>query len=258
MILQPGNYYLEDTIVVNNPNTVVLGLGMATLIPKDDKPCIRVAGVDGVRIAGILLQAGFIKTPYLIQFGAPGYAGDATNPGVLSDVFARVGGMNPSSGPDVMTDKMMLIENGNTIVDGTWLWRADHDVSGNVSGGRNPVENGLYINGDNVLGYGLASEHTTGEMLVWNGNYGKSWFFQAEFPYDVDAAYGLAGYAAYHVTDNVTHHEADGIGAYCYFRDHDVEVESGIKLPSGPNIKMTNAFSVFLYGHGLIKNIINA
>jgi len=32
LILQPGQYHLEEPIKINNPNTVVLGLGLATLI----------------------------------------------------------------------------------------------------------------------------------------------------------------------------------------------------------------------------------
>lgn len=55
LVLSPGIYNLEDSIQVNNANTVVLGLGYANLISSSGKPCIIVGNVDGVRIAGILL-----------------------------------------------------------------------------------------------------------------------------------------------------------------------------------------------------------
>lgn len=54
LILQPGNYQLEDSIKVNNADTVVFGMGLVTLIAADGKPCMEVADVDGVRVSGIL------------------------------------------------------------------------------------------------------------------------------------------------------------------------------------------------------------
>lgn len=55
LVLQPGQYHLKDTIMIKNANTVVIGLGMATLISENGKPCIEVSDVDGVKISGILL-----------------------------------------------------------------------------------------------------------------------------------------------------------------------------------------------------------
>jgi hypothetical protein len=83
---------------------------------------------------------------------------------------------------------MTLVNSGNVIIDNTWLWRADHSVAGNVSNSMNPVEAGLVVYGDNVIGYGVAVEHTLGNMLQWWGNGGQTWFYQSEFPYDVDQA----------------------------------------------------------------------
>lgn len=59
IVLQPGQYNLDDSIQVNKPDVVILGLGMATLISTTGKACIEVGNVEGVRIAGILLQAGY-------------------------------------------------------------------------------------------------------------------------------------------------------------------------------------------------------
>ena len=55
VVMQPGNYHLSDSIKVNKPNAVILGLGMATLIPTNGKPCIEVANVEGVRLAGFVV-----------------------------------------------------------------------------------------------------------------------------------------------------------------------------------------------------------
>ena len=58
LLIQPGQYHLEDSIKVTKPNTVVLGMGLATLIPTNGTPAIEVANVDGVKVSGLLLQAG--------------------------------------------------------------------------------------------------------------------------------------------------------------------------------------------------------
>ena len=67
---------------------------MATLVSTSGKPCIEVGPVDGVRIAGILLEAGETKSDTLLKWGSPNFSGSSSNPGVMSDVFARVGGRN--------------------------------------------------------------------------------------------------------------------------------------------------------------------
>jgi len=190
------------------------------------------------------------------MWGQQGYAGNSANPGAMSDVYARVGGTNATG--DMRATNMVQINSGNTVVDNTWLWRADHGVGGLVSNSQNPVDTGLLVNGDNVTGYGLACEHTLKDMLKWNGNNGKAYFYQSEFPYDVDQAnYGDKNYSAFVVNDKVTNFEGYGLGAYSFFRDHTVEVESGIRAPSTPGVTLTNSISVFLNGNGGIKHIVD-
>lgn len=69
LVLQPGQYHLKDTIVIKNADTVVMGLGMATLISESGKPCIQVTDVDGVKISSILLQASNMNTDALLKWG---------------------------------------------------------------------------------------------------------------------------------------------------------------------------------------------
>lgn len=49
----------------------------------------------------------------------------------MSDVYARVGGTNATG--DMRATNMVEINSGNTVIDNTWLWRADHGVGGLVS-----------------------------------------------------------------------------------------------------------------------------
>ena len=114
------------------------------------------------------------------------------------------------------------------------------------------------MNGDNVTGYGLACEHTLGDMLVWNGNHGKSFFYQSEYPYDVTQAnYGDKGFVGYRVNANVTSHEAYGVGVYSFFRDNWVTVNTGISAPERAGVAFHNSLSVFLNGNGQISHVIN-
>lgn len=128
-MFQPGIYNLTGTIKVTKPDTVLYGLGMATLVSTTGQTIIDVAGVDGVRVSSVLLQAGQTKTETLLKFGDSNHAGTAANPGVLSDVFARVGGPDPY---ETSAGIMVQVNSGNVVIDNTWLWRADHSVSGLV------------------------------------------------------------------------------------------------------------------------------
>jgi hypothetical protein len=175
VVLAPGIYTLNAALVIEKPGQVLLGLGMATLVSGNGNAVVEVASAAvGARVAGLLLQAGTAPTATLLQWGSgDGDAGSAADPGVLSDVFGRVGGPDaPDPAPEVQVDVLFMINSGNVVVDNTWLWRADHDVSGLVNNSRNPSKNGMVVNGHNVTGFGVAIEHHLEDGLVWNGEDG--------------------------------------------------------------------------------------
>lgn len=55
VVFQPGIYNLSESIKVNREGAVLLGLGMATLIPTNGNAVIEVGDVENVRIAGLVL-----------------------------------------------------------------------------------------------------------------------------------------------------------------------------------------------------------
>lgn len=130
LVLSPGIYKLQDSIKVTNANTIVLGLGLATLVSANGKPALVVSNVDGVRVSGILFEAGPKQTSALLQWGEGSYAGSAAAPGVIQDCYARVGGPTDPLVTPVTVDAMMLLNSGNLIIDNIWLWRADHGIKG--------------------------------------------------------------------------------------------------------------------------------
>ncbi len=81
LLFTPGVYQLNDTIRVTHANTVVLGLGLATLTADNGVTPMSVADVDGVSIAGLLFDAGPVNSPVLLQVGPTGSsANHSANP----------------------------------------------------------------------------------------------------------------------------------------------------------------------------------
>lgn len=256
VVLTPGQYHLTDSITVNREGACVLGIGFPTLIAENGKPCIAVGDVDDVRIAGVLLQAGPVATETLLKWGNGDHV--CVKPGFLYDCFARVGGTNDPNVQQMQAKSMVQINSGNVVCDDLWLWRADHGVSGLIYNSQNPCETGIDVNGDDVIAYGLAVEHTLKDMTAWKGNNGQVYFYQSEYPYDVTQEnYGDPGYVSYRVDPSVTNHEAWGVGVYSFFRDHDVTVQMGISAPTGEGIRFVNPLTVFLDGKGRINHILN-
>jgi len=258
VILSPGNYQLTDSIVINNPKTIVLGIGFPTLISTNGKPVITVGNVDGVRVAGILFEVGKVHASTLIKWGDMGYKGNAQNPGFLYDIFGRVGGTNDPGQYEAAADILVQINSGNVVFDNTWLWRADHGITGNIMNSQNPSLNGLEVNGDDVTVYSLAVEHHLHDLVVWNGERGRTYFYQCELPYDVTQAnFGTPGYVGYKVNTTVQNHHAWGAGVYSFFRDATVTTVNGITSGTGAGISFINPFSKFLSGNGQITHVLN-
>jgi hypothetical protein len=257
LLFTPGIYNIDNTINVTRANTVVLGLGLATLIPENGVDTMAVADVDGVSIAGILFDAGTVNSPILLQIGPAGSSQNhSANPTVLSDVFFRIGGDAVGK-----ATQSLVINSSNVITDDMWLWRADHGAG--VGWTTNTAANGLVVNGNNVTAYGLFVEHYQQYNVLWNGNGGKTYFFQNELPYDppTQAAWmdgTTDGYAAYKVANTVTTHEAWGVGSYCYFNVNPAIVEANsFEAPNTPGVKFHDLLTVSLGGVGTISNIIN-
>ena len=258
LLLTPGIYYIDKAIEVKNPNTIVLGIGLASLQSTNGNACIKVSDVDGVKIAGLLFDAGASNSATLLQVGKTASSeSHADNPIVLSDVFFRVGGFLQSN---TAAETCVIINSNDVIGDNFWVWRADH---GNyVSWWSNTTKNGIVVNGDNVTIYALMVEHFHQYQTVWNGNGGRTYFYQSEIPYDVPNQSSwmngvVNGYASYKVADDVTSHEAYGLGMYLYNRDAAVTLNSVMEVPDTTGVKVHNICSVMLTGNPGIDHVIN-
>ena len=58
-----------------------MGLGFATLKPVKGTPAMTTADVDGIIVAGLLFDAGEMKSPVLVEIGSEGsHASHAHDP----------------------------------------------------------------------------------------------------------------------------------------------------------------------------------
>ncbi|HEX4721546.1 MAG TPA: RICIN domain-containing protein [Pseudonocardiaceae bacterium] len=257
LLFTPGIYMLDSTINVTRPDTVVLGMGLATLKPTNGNAVMNVSDVNGVKLGGLLFDAGATNSPVLLQMGAAGSNADHTaDPSSLNDVFFRIGGAGVGK-----ATQTLVINSNNVITDDMWLWRADHGSG--VGWTTNTAQNGMIVNGQNVTAYGLFVEHYQQYQVIWNGNGGKTYFYQSEMPYDPpnQAAWmngSTLGWASYKVANTVTSHQAFGLGIYCFFNVNPSNVAAhAIETPTGSGIAFHDMVTVSLGGTGTIQHIIN-
>lgn len=260
ILFTPGIYALSTAIKVTRADTVILGLGLATLRPEKGGSAMLVSDVDGVRIAGLLFDAGKRHSENLLIIGKRKTNNDhSDNPIILSDLYFRVGGMFTF---DTSVDCCAVINSNDVIGDNFWVWRADHGDG--VAWDTNVTKNGIIVNGDNITFYSLMVEHFHEYQTIWNGENGRTYFYQCETPYDVpDQSEWMSnggtveGYASYKISDDVKKHEAWGLGIYTYHRDAVVTLTRAMEIPDAPGVRIHNCCAVMITGNPGIAHVIN-
>jgi hypothetical protein len=250
LIITPGVYQLSDSLVVTRPDTIILGLGYATLVPEAGAPAMVISDVNGVKVAGLLFDAGPVLSPTLLQVGATNSALDhSSDPIFLYDISMRVGGATAGT-----TESCLQINANDVVGDNLWLWRADHGTG--VGWTQNFCNNGLIVNGTRVTMYGLFVEHHEQYQTLWNGNWGRLYFYQSELPYDPPSQDawshdGVNGYASYKVADQVTSHQAYGLGIYAVFINcTNISCDNAIETPTNSQqVNMHDMITVYIGGN---------
>ncbi len=224
LILTPGIYNIAQTIEVKKADTVVLGMGHATLTAVGGAVPLEIKDAAGIIVAGITIDAGTTLSPVLLRVGKDkgGKPLGAADPITLSDVYFRVGGPHVGKATTALE-----INADNVLVDHTWVWRADHGVEGFTGGdtqrwNTNTGTNGVIVNGDNVTATGLFVEHFQKYNTLWKGENGRVILYQNELPYDPPTQAdwtqpdGTLGYPGYVVDKKVKTHRLDGAGVYVF------------------------------------------
>ncbi len=266
LILTPGVYDLPRAIKVDRPNTIVIGLGFATLIPEKGNVAMQTGDVPGIKLSGMIFDAGPRNSPALLQLGTQShgwgssFGAEPNDPTLAQDVFFRIGGAEPGRATTAL-----IVNDSQTILDDIWAWRADH--GNGVGWTQNTADTGVVVNGDYVYAYGLAVEHFQKNEVIWRGQHGEDVFFQNEMPYDPPsqsawmASPTQDGYPAFLVTNNVTSFQGYGMGSYSFF-DQGIPIYSAeaFQAPDTPGVQFNDLLTVFLNattGMGGINSVIN-
>ncbi len=237
LLFTPGIYDLTEPIRVNRPDTIVMGLGFATLrlppAPLPSPPRTQTASLspDCSSTRGRPVACAASSRP----------GSEPCQPRQESNFSSRC--LFPGRWRRSWTHhRQPRNQQQDTIVDHTWIWRADHGSG--VGWDQNLSANGLVVNGNNVTIYGLFVEHHQQFQVLWNGNAGRTYFYQSEIPYDppdqasYTSAPGVNGWASYKVADKVTTHEAWGLGIYSVFRHPNVDLTRAIEVPKSPECQI--------------------
>merc|ERR1712166_671502 len=242
LLLTPAIYFLSDPIRISDPNFVILGIGLPTLVTITGLSSF-IVDAPGVRIAHVLIEAGHPRTrdgtaPLLLWKGSDG---------VGSDIFTRVGAFayadeHHNSCTITHADIHVEVRGDRVVLDNSWFWHADHDdCTGNSTSPLSDIAysgNGLVVYGENVTAYGLAVEHTMRSLVNWEGEGGQIFFFQSELPYH-DPTFVDDGYCGYQVAYDIQRHTAYGVGIYQVFPTY--TLQSDIRVP--PTTELINAFA---------------
>jgi hypothetical protein len=266
LILTPGVYQLPAPIEVTRPGTIVLGLGFPTLVPGHGTAAMQVAGVPGVKLSGMIFDAGPVNSPMLLQLGGhgagPGHragTGHGQQPTLVQDVFFRIGGATAGR-----ATTSLAVNTSHVILDDIWAWRADHGNGVGWTG--NTGDTGVAVNGDDVTAYGLFVEHYQKNEVIWNGQHGTDIFFQNEMPYDPpsQAAWMSGpttdGYPAFLITPHVSSFAGYGMGSYSFFNQGvDIHSATAFKVPTRPGVQLHDLLTIFLStsGFGGIDHVVN-
>jgi len=273
LLLTPGVYDIDRSLVIRRDDTVVLGLGHATLTAVGGAtPVVVRPEATNVVVAGVTIDAGTRLSPNLMHVqGRPGRSGDrrpaaAAPTTTLNDVYFRVGG--PHIGK---ADVSLRIDADDVLIDHTWVWRADHGVEGFTAGVAGDTDRwntnigrvGVIVDGDRLEATGLFVEHYQEFNTIWNGEDGRVVLYQNELPYDPPSQAdwtrpdGTLGWAGYKVADDVRRHRLYGGGVYVFNRnDPSITTESGFEVPDRAGVRLHHVLTVNLEA-GSIEHVVN-
>ena len=230
-------------------------------MPANGIVAMRVASVPGVKLSGMIVAAGPVNSPVLLQVGSqpgPGRA-DPADPTLVQDVFFRIGGATPGQ-----ATTSLVVNSSQVILDDIWAWRADH---GNGVGWTDNVgDTGVVVNGDHVTAYGLFVEHYEKSEVIWNGKDGTDIFFQNEMPYDAprQAAWmanpTTYGYPAFLITYRAAGFHGYGMGSYSFFNQGvPIFATNAFETANPPGSELHDLLTIFLStaGFGGIDHVVD-
>ncbi|KAJ1452337.1 hypothetical protein M885DRAFT_527207 [Pelagophyceae sp. CCMP2097] len=259
VILTPGVYELDDPLDLDHRGQTLLGLGFATVVaPPDGAPALRVsAKTPGVRVAGVIFEAHAVAPrgrTTLVEWGDEGAtdAGDANDPGVLSDVSARLRHATSSLAT------VVRIHASKGIGDNLRILRCDALQGGaQATEATNVAHVGLEVLGADVTLYHVAVEHLLSDQVRWTGEGGSLFSASLTLPRDAtQARYASHGFSGLVVAAPVRRHASIGVVVRAAFREA-VFVLTALQTSVSQNVTVLAPTAVHEEGPGGILSVIN-
>lgn len=264
ILFTPGIYEIDQTIEVTLDNSLIVGMGYATLTGVANLDKIMSVKSANNKLSSLLFQCDAkIGNQLVLE------ENENNEETLLSDLFFRVGG---HSIDPVSVDVSLVINQDNVITDNFWIWRADHgkDSSAGIGYFKNYAKTGCVINGDHVICHALMIEHYYEYQLIWNGEHGEVIFYQSETPYDLpnqtywmrykegytgEAAFG---YPSYKVNNEIIDHKSYGVGIYFINTSGVYEkCYTALETPCNDEIYLKHISARYFGGEGRFVNTIN-
>lgn len=241
ILFTPGVYAIDKTI--NIQGKLLYGVGLPKL--QSINGSVPVLSGNG-RICGIICKSAekLNNTNTLIKI-----TGDSN----IWDVYCMVGG--DDSTKNYSTNTMMSIENcSQCYIENIWLWLADHNNVGPTNWDNTKCNYGLHVKNtaNNVLIYGLFSEHNHVRNVLWEGKNGMVYMYQSEFNYDYPE--NAKDIVSYEVTGS--EHKIYGGGAYSVTRTP-YTAQAGFRFPKDTASQNLVIVAICSTYYGGISNIID-
>lgn len=260
VLFTPGIYNIDTTLEVKNDDSIIMGMGYATLSAVGDVKKVMSVKSTGNKICSLLFQNETIIDNFLTL-----ETNDNDKTSLLSDLFFRVGGQSENT---TKVGTCLTINQNDVITDHFWIWRADHGK--HVGFDKNYGRLGCVINGHRIISHALMVEHFCEYQLMWNGEDGKVIFYQSETPYDIpdqsswlryDEGYTgeqAFGYPSYKIDDGVVNHKSYGVGIYYINTMTTYKIAyTGLETPCNDDIYLKHISTRYFGGNGRFMHCIN-
>ena len=234
-------------IQVTKPGTIVMGLGFATLKPVKGTAAMTVADVDGVTIAGLLFDAGETESPVLLEVGRRGQQGAATArtphflPTSSSASAAQASARRRSRSPSTPATSSSTTHGYGAPT--TAPASAGRATPARTDGRRTATMSPRMASSSSTTSSTRCCGRATADEPTSTSP--RSPTIRPTRP-STPAAPNVNGWASYKVADNVTSHEAWGLGVYSVFRHPDVVLTRAIEVPKTPGVQFHHMITVAL------------
>ena len=266
LFFTPGVYSVEQPIAITQRQHGGAGhrLPDAAAASTASAP-MAVADVDGVKVAGLLFDAGTTNSAALLT-GGPGHI-DGEPCGQPDHGAGRVLPRRRRRGSGKATNSAGRQQQQRDRRRHLGLARRPRQRRDGLDRST-PANTGLLVNGANVLATGLFVEHYQQYQVLWNGENGQDHLLperdavrRAE-PGRLDQRQRQRMGRVQGGRQRARTTRAWGLGSYCFFNiggtSTNINAARGFEVPdTWLNVKLHDILTVSLGGNGTISNVVN-